>query len=225
MGYKFLELEEVKESGRWTESGVEAPKAYKGHKRCAHCENEFIVNQLKRGREPIYCSNRCKVAAYVKRKGIKNQHPLAEMQGLKGGIDERYLAQIDELKAQVEGFKEAQKTQAEELKKAQKAQKVANDIILKKIAALAKGTKETSCLQTKKTAKGVATDIATSALGVLIAKEVGVFFTKWENKPATKGDLELLEEKVHHWFRQVRGGIIRDVTHAIKEEQKKGIFY
>lgn len=224
MSCKFLELEEVKETGRWTESGVSAPKVYKGHKHCAHCDEEFIVNQLKPGREPIYCSNRCKVAAYVKRKGIKKEHPLAEMQGLKGANDERYLAEINKLTEQV-------KAQAEELKEAQKAQKVANDIILKKIAALTKSTKETS-LQTqkqpKKTAKGVATDIATSATGALIAKEVRDFFTKWENKPAAKGDLEFLEKQVCHWFRQVQENIrmeVQEVLNTIKEQEKKHIFH
>lgn len=224
MGYKFLDLEDARASGRWSESGVSAPKAYKGHKNCAHCEKEFIVDQLKRGREPKYCSPRCRLSAYRRRHEFDEKHPLRETPGLKGVTDERYLKQINELKEQV-------KAQAEELKEAQKAQKVANDIILKKITALTKSTKETS-LQTQKTtnitAKEVATDIATSATGALIAEKVREFFTKWENKPVTNGDLELLEKQVHHWFWEVQKNIkmeVQTVLNQIKEQQKKALFH
>lgn len=230
MGYKFLKLEEVKESGRWTDSGVEAPKTYNGHKRCAHCDTKFIVNQLKPGREPIYCSQKCCLAAYRKRHEINEKHPLREPPGLKGGTDERYLAQIKDIKAQVDELKEMQKAQIEGLKEEQKkqaqrlseAQKVVNNTILKKIAAL------TPQKTTNITAKEVATDIATSATGALIAEKVRDFFTKWENKPVTKGELEHLEKQVHHWFGEVQENFrmeVQTVLNTIKEKQKKALFH
>lgn len=230
MGYKLLELEEVKESGRWTESGVEAPKAYKGHKHCAYCEKEFIVNQLKRGREPLYCSTNCRVKAYKKRKGVYDEtHPLAmKEQGVKGIND----SQLNELKGQIDELKEAQKTQVEELRE---AQKVVNNTILNKIAALkkeiTKTQKETS-LQPQKTnnitTKGVAIDVATSATGALIAEKVNDFLTKWENKPTTRGELELFKKQVNHWLKQVQGNIRIDInalSNKIKEQEKKGVFH
>ena len=52
-----------------TATGATKLREYEAVKKCKHCGNKFVINQLKRGREPIYCGSVCRVKAYRKKHG------------------------------------------------------------------------------------------------------------------------------------------------------------
>lgn len=55
-----------------TSSGASRLKDYEAKKQCKCCQKYFIINQLKRGREPQYCSPSCRQKEYCKRNNVKN---------------------------------------------------------------------------------------------------------------------------------------------------------
>ena len=52
-----------------TATGATKLREYEAVKKCKHCGNKFVINQLKRGREPIYCGSVCRVKEYRKKHG------------------------------------------------------------------------------------------------------------------------------------------------------------
>lgn len=214
MGYKLLELEEVKESGRWTESGVEAPKAYKGHKHCAYCEKEFIVNQLKRGREPLYCSTNCRVKAYKKRKGVYDEtHPLAmKEQGVKGIND----SQLNELKEvflkEIAALKEADNTLLEKI-----------EVLTKEITNNKKETSSQVQKASQRTTKDGIIDFGIGAGATVTGNFLYDLFKSNENKNATRKDLFLVLKKIEQMHVRLFKALdikINQVPDKIKKQQR-----